>query len=74
MSKRPSRNHAPAFKVKVALDALKGQQRLVELSQRYQIHPTQIIEWKKQRDPLFLLVSRAGIEPTSTSSKGRDWE
>ena len=48
MSKRPRRNHAPAFKAKVALDALKGEQTLVELSQRYQIHPNQITDWKKQ--------------------------
>jgi transposase len=48
MSKRPRRNHAPAFKAKVALDALKGEQTLVELSQRYQVHPNQITEWKKQ--------------------------
>jgi transposase len=48
MSKRPRRNHAPAFKAKVALDALKGEQTLVELSQRYQIHPNQITEWKRQ--------------------------
>lgn len=39
MSKIPRKNHAPAFKAKVALDALKGEQMLVELSQRYQIHP-----------------------------------
>jgi transposase-like protein len=48
MSKRPRRNHAPAFKAKVALDALKGEETLVELSQRYQVHPNQITEWKKQ--------------------------
>jgi transposase len=48
MSKRPRRNHAPAFKAKVALDALKGEQTLVELSQRYQVHPNQITDWKKQ--------------------------
>ena len=48
MSKRPRRNHAPAFKAKVALEALKGDQTLVELSQRYQVHPNQITEWKKQ--------------------------
>jgi transposase len=48
MSKRPRRNHAPAFKAKVALDALKGDQTIVELSQRYQVHPNQITEWKKQ--------------------------
>jgi len=31
-----------------ALDALKGDQTIVELSQRYQVHPNQITEWKKQ--------------------------
>jgi transposase-like protein len=48
MSKRPRKNHAPAFKAKVALDALKGEQTIVELSQRYQVHPIKITEWKKQ--------------------------
>lgn len=48
MSKRPRRNHAPAFKAKVALEALKEEQTLVELSQRYQVHPNQIAEWKRQ--------------------------
>jgi len=48
MSKRPRRNHAPAFKAKVALDALKGDQTIVELAQRYQVHPNQITDWKKQ--------------------------
>jgi hypothetical protein len=31
MSKKPRRNHAPEFKAKVSLDALKGEQTLVEL-------------------------------------------
>jgi transposase-like protein len=48
MSKRPRRNHARAFKAKVALDALKGEQTLVELSQRQQLHPNQITEWNRQ--------------------------
>jgi transposase len=47
MSKRSRRNHAPAFKAKVALDALKGEQTVVELAERYQVHPNQITEWKK---------------------------
>ena len=48
MSKRPRRNHAPAFKARVALDALKGNQTIIELSERYQVHPNQITDWKKQ--------------------------
>ena len=42
MSKRPRRNHAPAFKAKVALEALKGDQAVVELAERYQVYPNQI--------------------------------
>jgi len=48
MSKRPRRNHAPAFKAKVALEALKGEQTIIELAQRFQVHPNQITEWKRQ--------------------------
>jgi len=48
MAKRPRRNHSATFKAKVALAALKGDQTLVELSERFQIHPNQITEWKKQ--------------------------
>ena len=48
MSRRPRRNHSAAFKAKVALEALKGEQTLADLAQRYQVHPNQITDWKKQ--------------------------
>lgn len=48
MTKRPRRNHTAAFKAKVALEALKGEQTLVELSQRFQVHQNLITKWKKQ--------------------------
>jgi transposase-like protein len=48
MAKRPRRNHSAAFKAKVALAAIKGEQTIVELSERFQVHPNQITEWKKQ--------------------------
>jgi transposase-like protein len=48
MTKRTRRNHGPAFKAKVALEAIKGEQTLSELSARFQVHPNQIAEWKKQ--------------------------
>jgi transposase len=47
MAKRPRRNHGAAFKAKVALEAIKGDQTLVELSERFQVHSNQIAEWKK---------------------------
>ena len=44
MSKKLRRNHAPAFKAKVALETLKGEQTIIEIAQRYQIHPNQITQ------------------------------
>ena len=48
MSRRPRRNHSPAFKSKVALAAVKGEQTITELSQRFDVHPNQIAQWKTQ--------------------------
>ena len=48
MSRRARRTHTPAFKAKVALEAIKGEQTLVELAAHFQVHPNQIAEWKKQ--------------------------
>ena len=42
MSRRPRRNHTPAFKAKVALAAIKGEKTLAELAQLFDVHPNQI--------------------------------
>jgi len=54
MPRRPRRNHTPIFKSKVALAALKGEQTVAELAQRFDVHPNQITQWKTQ------LLARAG--------------
>jgi transposase-like protein len=56
MSKRPRRNHSPAFKAKVALAAVKGEKTLAELAQQFDVHPNQITQWKAQ-----LLDGAAGV-------------
>ena len=48
MSRRPRRNHTPAFKARVALAAIKGDRTLVELAEHFDVHPNQITSWKAQ--------------------------
>ena len=46
--RRPRRNHSPAFKAKVALAALKDEATLTELATRFDVHASQIMQWKAQ--------------------------
>ena len=48
MAKRARRTHSAAFKAKVALAAMAGDKTLGELAQRFDVHPNQITEWKRQ--------------------------
>ena len=48
MTKRSRRNHSAAFKAKVALAAIKGEETLTQLATRFDIHPNQIVQWKNQ--------------------------
>jgi transposase len=48
MSRRPRRNHTPAFKAKVALAAMKGEMTLAQLAEHFDVHPNQITTWKAQ--------------------------
>ena len=46
--RRKRRNHSTAFKAKVAVAALKGDRTQAELAEDFDIHPNQIMEWRKQ--------------------------
>ncbi len=56
MSRRPRRNHTPAFKAKVVLAALKGDRTISQLAEQFDVHPNQITTWKDQ-----LLEGAAGV-------------
>jgi transposase-like protein len=44
---RKRRNHDAGFKVRVALEAVKGERTVSELAAEYGVHPTMIHQWKK---------------------------
>ncbi len=65
MTRRPRRNHGPAFKAKVALAAVKGEKTLAELAQQFDVHPNQITAWKAQ-----LLDGAAGVFGSGPATTG----
>jgi len=52
--KQSRRNHSSKVKARIALDALRGDTTLSELSSRHGVHANQISTWRKQ------LLERAG--------------
>ncbi len=46
--RRKRRNHSTAFKAKVAVAALKGDRTQAELAEDFDVHPNQIMDWRKQ--------------------------
>jgi transposase len=62
--KRPRRNHTATFKAKVAVAALKGDLTLAELSEKFDVHSSQIVQWKTQ-----LLDGALGVFPTPAEKR-----
>ena len=46
--RRSRHSHSPAFKAKVALAALREDKTMAELRKEFELHPTQIKDWKRQ--------------------------
>ena len=67
MSRRPRRDHSPAFKAKVALAAVKGEKTLAELAQQFDVHPNQITTWRTQ-----LLEGAAGVFGSESPSESAE--
>lgn len=42
------KRYSSEFKAKVSLEAVRGEMTLLELSQKYEVHPNMISNWKSQ--------------------------
>jgi transposase len=63
------RNHGSAFKAKVALEALKGEQTVAEIAAKHGRHPTLVKEWKRQ-----LADGASSVFEKGTGKAGKDGE
>ncbi len=65
--KQSRRKHSPEFKARVAMEAIKGEETIAELANRFEVHPSQIRKWKNS-----LAVGAAGIFGGDHEKKGDD--
>ena len=62
------KNHAPEFKARVALEAIREEMTLAELSKKYGVHATQICTWKRTAiENMASAFRRRGPDPDTPS-------
>jgi transposase-like protein len=63
MSRRPRRNHSPAFKAKVAIAALGDDKTMADIAHKHDVHPNQVTDWRRQLLERAATVFGAAAEP-----------
>jgi putative transposase len=66
---RKRRSFSSTFKSKVALDAIKGLMTVAEIAKLHQVHPSQVVLWKRQ---LLEGVESVFDGPTDRKDKAAD--
>ena len=58
------KTYTGAYKAKIVVEAIKGQQTINQLASKYGVHPNMITEWKKQ--------ALSGMPQVLSDRRGRD--
>lgn len=73
MSKK-RRQHSPELKARVGLEALKGLQPVHTIAAKYQVHPVQVSQWKKEAAERLPEVFAGKPEVDAAAAKEREKE
>ena len=72
MVKSKRRRHSSEFKFKVAVEALKGDWTMAELSSRFELQSTQLQQWKKMLLDEGALVFERGLRTVKSPEPDTD--
>jgi len=73
MSKK-RRQHSPDLKARVGLEALKGVEPVHAIAARYQVHPVQVSQWKKEAAERLPEVFARKADADAEAAKEREKE
>lgn len=67
------KQYSPQFKAKVALEDVRGEKTISELSSQYEVHPTIINNWKRQllEEASSLFDKGSDASPTNESQQSQ---
>jgi transposase-like protein len=71
MSKK-RRQHSPDLKAKVGLEALKGIDPVHAIAAKYEVHPVQVSQWKKEASERLPEVFARKADPDVAEAKAKE--
>ncbi len=70
--RRPRRNHSPAFKARIALEAIRGEKTVAQIAAHHQVHATQVTAWKTQALENLASVFDGGAATSDSEERIRE--